>query len=62
MVDSGGDPRLQAGDDAGPADTVARSTAGDLVLAFYGRIPLDSLTIEGDRRVLDRIAAWDPDA
>ncbi|MFD6716066.1 hypothetical protein AMK25_19790 [Micromonospora sp. TSRI0369] len=54
--------RLPAGADAGPADTAARSTAGDLVLAFYGRIPLDALSIEGDRRVLDRIAAWDPDA
>ncbi|MFD6663213.1 maleylpyruvate isomerase N-terminal domain-containing protein [Micromonospora chalcea] len=54
--------RLPAGADAGPADTAARSTAGDLVLAFYGRIPLDALSIEGDRQVLDRIAAWDPDA
>ncbi|MFI7205387.1 maleylpyruvate isomerase N-terminal domain-containing protein [Micromonospora aurantiaca (nom. illeg.)] len=54
--------RLPAGAGAEPADTAARSTAGDLVLAFYGRIPLDSLAIEGDRRVLDRIAAWDPDA
>ncbi|MFE2612737.1 maleylpyruvate isomerase N-terminal domain-containing protein [Micromonospora chalcea] len=53
---------LPAGADAGPADTAARSTANDLVLAFYGRIPLDALSIEGDRRVLDRIAAWDPDA
>ncbi|MBQ1041191.1 maleylpyruvate isomerase N-terminal domain-containing protein [Micromonospora sp. C32] len=54
--------RMEAGEDASPADTAARSTAGDLVLAFYGRIPLDALAIEGDRRVLDRIAAWDPDA
>ncbi|MFG1740775.1 maleylpyruvate isomerase N-terminal domain-containing protein [Micromonospora chalcea] len=54
--------RLPAGADADPADTAARSTAGDLVLAFYGRIPLDALSIEGDRQVLDRIAAWDPDA
>ncbi|WP_431878899.1 maleylpyruvate isomerase N-terminal domain-containing protein [Micromonospora marina] len=54
--------RLPAGADAGPADTAARSTASDLVLAFYGRIPLDALAVEGDRRVLDRIAAWDPDA
>ncbi|AXO38118.1 maleylpyruvate isomerase N-terminal domain-containing protein [Micromonospora sp. B006] len=53
---------LPAGADAGPADTAARSTAGDLVLALYGRIPLDALGIEGDRQVLDRIAAWDPDA
>ncbi|WP_431945652.1 maleylpyruvate isomerase N-terminal domain-containing protein [Micromonospora marina] len=54
--------RLPAGADVGPADTAARAGAGDLVLAFYGRIPLDALSIEGDRRVLDRIAAWDPDA
>jgi hypothetical protein len=31
-----------------------------LVLFFYGRIPLDSLKFEGDRRIFDRLAAWDP--
>lgn len=42
------------------ADVSARGTASDLVLFFYGRIPLDSLEFEGDRRILDQLAAWDP--
>ena len=44
------------------ADAAAWGTANDLVLAFYGRIPLDSLKLEGDRRVFDQIVAWDPSA
>ncbi|MFI7304963.1 maleylpyruvate isomerase family mycothiol-dependent enzyme [Micromonospora aurantiaca] len=42
------------------ADVSAWGTASDLVLFFYGRIPLDSLTFEGDRRIFDQLAAWDP--
>ena len=49
-----------AGEDPDTADVSARGTASDLVLFFYGRIPLDSLTFEGDRRVFDQLAAWDP--
>ncbi|MFE4668235.1 maleylpyruvate isomerase family mycothiol-dependent enzyme [Streptomyces sp. NPDC056716] len=39
----------------------ARGTAGELVLALYGRIPVDSLRVDGDRRVFDRLLARDPD-
>ena len=47
----------------GPASAAAlRGTAGELVLAFYGRVPLDDLALSGDRRVLDRLVAWEPDA
>ncbi|MCO1618910.1 maleylpyruvate isomerase family mycothiol-dependent enzyme [Micromonospora tulbaghiae] len=49
-----------AGEAPDTADVSARGTASDLVLFFYGRIPLDSLTFEGDRRILDQLAAWDP--
>jgi hypothetical protein len=49
-----------AGEDLDTADASARGTASDLVLFFYGRIPLDSLKSEGDRRIFDQLAAWDP--
>jgi uncharacterized protein (TIGR03083 family) len=54
-------PRATTADEKGP-DVVARGTASDLVLVFYGRIPLESLTIDGDRRLLDLLVDWDPDA
>ncbi|GAA1322158.1 hypothetical protein GCM10009647_055930 [Streptomyces sanglieri] len=44
------------------ADASARGTAGDLVLAMYGRIPVDSLKPDGDRRLFDQLLARDPDA
>ena len=49
-----------AGEDSDAVDASARGTASDLVLFFYGRIPLDSLKFEGDRRIFDQLAAWDP--
>jgi uncharacterized protein (TIGR03083 family) len=54
--------RLTPAADEGPdtADVSARGTASDLVLFFYGRIPLDSLKWYGDRRIFDRLIAWDP--
>ncbi|MET0828436.1 MAG: hypothetical protein ABWY26_02855, partial [Microbacterium sp.] len=42
------------------ADASARATASDLVLFFYDRIPLDSLEFDGDRRIFDQLADWDP--
>jgi hypothetical protein len=41
-------------------DASARGTASNLVLMFYGRIPLDSLKVTGDRRIFDQLIAWDP--
>ena len=49
-----------AGEDRDPAGVSARGTASDLVLFFYGRIPLDSLKWDGDRRIFDQLIAWDP--
>ena len=56
--------RLTPATGEGPetADASARGTASDLVLFFYGRIPLDSLQFEGDSRIFDQLAAWDPSA
>lgn len=42
-------------------DASARGTAGELVLALYGRIPLDSLELGGDRSLFDRLVDWDPE-
>jgi len=54
-------PAAAAGDDLEAADASARGTASELVLAFYNRIPLDSLKLDGDRRIFDQLIAWEPD-
>ncbi|MFK4102144.1 maleylpyruvate isomerase family mycothiol-dependent enzyme [Streptomyces sp. NPDC019531] len=43
------------------ADASARGTAGELVLTLYGRIPADSLELDGDRRLFDLLKAWEPE-
>jgi hypothetical protein len=45
----------------GPADASVRGTASELVLLFYGRLPLDSLKLDGDRRIFEQLIEWDPD-
>jgi uncharacterized protein (TIGR03083 family) len=57
LPESGGVPA--AGEDSESVDVSARGTASDLVLAFYGRIPLDSLKFEGDRHIFDLFEEWD---
>ncbi len=54
-------PATAAGEDPDAADASLRGAASELVLAMYGRIPVDSLQVDGDRRVLDLLVAWDPD-
>jgi uncharacterized protein (TIGR03083 family) len=54
-------PATAAAEDPDPADASAWGTASGLVLAFYGRTPLDSLKLVGDRRIFDQLIAWDPD-
>ncbi|HEX5523338.1 MAG TPA: maleylpyruvate isomerase family mycothiol-dependent enzyme [Pedococcus sp.] len=54
-------PATVAGEDPEAADASARGTASELVLAMYGRIPVDSLKLDGDRRLFDQLIAWDPD-
>jgi uncharacterized protein (TIGR03083 family) len=52
---SGGRLDPAAGGD--PVVTV-HGSASDLVLALYGRVPFEHLTIEGDRDVLAQLRAW----
>ncbi|MET9088210.1 maleylpyruvate isomerase family mycothiol-dependent enzyme [Streptomyces sp. NPDC004237] len=39
----------------------ARATAGELVLFLYGRIPADSVRIDGDGGLFDLLRAWEPE-
>jgi uncharacterized protein (TIGR03083 family) len=43
------------------ATASARGAAGELVLALYGRVPVDSLELDGDRRLFDQLVDWDPE-
>ena len=54
--------RLSPADADDKSDVSLRGTASELVLTFYGRIPLESVKLDGDRQVLDRLVAWDPSA
>ncbi|MEV0414985.1 hypothetical protein AB0I68_30350 [Streptomyces sp. NPDC050448] len=54
-------PATAAGEDPDAADASARGTAAELVLAMYGRIPVDALELDGDRRLFDLLVAWDPE-
>lgn len=51
--------RLSASDTVPDADAFLQGSASDLVLAMYGRIPVDTLEIGGDPKVLDRLLNWD---
>ena len=55
-------PATAAGQGPDTVDVSARGTAGEVVLVLYGRIPIGSLQIDGDRRILGQLSAWDPDA
>lgn len=58
----GTEATMSAAEDPAVPDAALRGTANDLQLAFYARVPLDSLELTGDRRVFDQLLAWDPDA
>jgi uncharacterized protein (TIGR03083 family) len=47
--------------DEAAADASATGTASELVLFLYGRVPMDSLKLEGDRNVFDQLIAWEPE-
>ena len=51
-------PAAAAGEGADVAFASARGTAAELVLVFYDRIPIDSLRLDGDRRLFDLLRAW----
>ncbi|MFC0542990.1 maleylpyruvate isomerase N-terminal domain-containing protein [Kutzneria chonburiensis] len=42
------------------ADLSVTASAADLELSMYGRIPVDQLKLDGDRRVLDQLVEWEP--
>jgi uncharacterized protein (TIGR03083 family) len=42
-------------------DAAARGAARDLVLVLYDRIPVETLQLDGDRRVFEQLRVWDPD-
>ena len=46
---------------AGEPDVTGTATASDLVLLMYGRLPVDVLDIDGDRRPLDGLVEWEPE-
>jgi uncharacterized protein (TIGR03083 family) len=50
-----------AGEGPEAADVAAWGTANELVMFLYGRIPMESLRIEGDRGIFDQLFAWDPE-
>lgn len=50
-----------AGETLDTADASLQGTASELVLALYGRVPVDSLKLDGDRRLFDQLLAWDPE-
>ncbi len=53
--------RLPDPEAAEAPDASTHSSAAKLVLACYGRFPVDALEIEGDRLVLDRLVEWEPE-
>ncbi|KRF26375.1 MULTISPECIES: maleylpyruvate isomerase family mycothiol-dependent enzyme [unclassified Phycicoccus] len=50
------------GDSTDPATMTGRGSASEIVLTMYGRIPLETLEITGDRAVLDGLVEWVPGA
>ncbi len=49
------------GEDMTAAGASLRGTASELVLALYGRVPVDSLELDGDRHLFDLLLAWEPE-
>jgi uncharacterized protein (TIGR03083 family) len=54
-------PTPVAGEGPEAAYASARGTANELVMFCYGRITMDSLRLDGDRRVFDQLIAWEPE-
>ncbi|MFE7278461.1 hypothetical protein [Streptomyces sp. NPDC057623] len=43
------------------ADASCQGMASELVLVLHGRIPVDSLKVDGDRRLFDLLQAREPE-
>ncbi|SEG10679.1 TIGR03083 family protein [Actinacidiphila yanglinensis] len=50
-----------SGAEPGTPDASARGTAHELLMTMYGRLPVDVPALDGDRRVFDRLVAWEPE-
>lgn len=60
-LDAGAGAGAEGGAEALRARSVtARGSASDLLLALYGRVPMDSLDLDGDGEVLTQLRAWQP--
>lgn len=59
-LDAGGAATAPGGAGGPEPDATVDGTASDIVLALYGRRPLDVLEIDGDRDLLRRLLAWPP--
>lgn len=55
-------PATGGAEDLDTAGASLRGTAAEPVLVLYGRVPVNSLEVDGDSRLLDRLPAWDPSA
>ncbi len=44
----------------GEAGVAATASASDLELFVYGRLPLESVKVDGDHRHFERLIEWDP--
>ncbi|WP_438483580.1 hypothetical protein [Streptomyces sp. S186] len=53
-------PATAAGDVPDAAGASLQDAAGELVLALYGRIPVDSLKLDGDPGPFALLQAWEP--
>ncbi|MEU8833165.1 hypothetical protein [Streptomyces sp900116325] len=59
-------PATPAGEDPDAADASLRGTAGELLLALYDRVPVDSPKLDATDASLrgtagELLLAWDPD-
>jgi uncharacterized protein (TIGR03083 family) len=59
--ETAGEVSETAGEVSETADVTARGTANELVMFCYGRILMDALRVDGDRRVFDQLIAWEPE-
>jgi hypothetical protein len=61
-ADGASSTRISADESPDAADASARGTAGDTVLVFYDRLPLDALQYDGEAHLFELLRDWDPDA
>ncbi|MFD7461269.1 MULTISPECIES: maleylpyruvate isomerase N-terminal domain-containing protein [unclassified Streptomyces] len=54
-------PATATPEDLEAAGAAVRGTAGELVLFLYGRIPADTVRIDGDAGLLDLLRVWEPE-